>query len=105
MKFFVERLDRRHTGYHVWRYRLRIETVFDITRSHYRYFHVLRSWMIEQYGVSCERDLYESVVIGCKGFEPFDPLWCWHVDRDYPNNQYIYVKDDTVLSNITLKWV
>ena len=60
--------------------------------------------MIEQYGLSCERDQYESIAISFKGYEPFDPPWSWHIDRDYPNNLYIYIKDDIVLSNITLKW-
>ena len=105
MKYFVEQLDKRHTVHYLWRYRLRIQVNFDLNRSHYRNFHVLRSWMIEQYGVSCERDLYGSTAISCKGYEPFNPPWCWHVDKGYPNHQYIYVKDDTVLSNVTLKWI
>jgi hypothetical protein len=105
MQFQVERLDKRHTGHWLWRYRLRIHNDHYQSKSSYKNFHQLRSWMIEQYGVSCERDSYEHTVIACKGHEFFEPLYCWHVDRDYPNTSYIYVKDDAVLSNITLKWV
>ena len=61
--------------------------------------------MVEQYGLSSERDQYESIANSCKGYEPFDPPWAWHVDRDYPNNMYIYVKNDAVLSNVQLKWL
>ena len=108
MKFYVETLDRRHTGHLLWKYRLRIQTSLDLARSRYRNFHVLRSWMIEQYGVSSERDSYVNIAVASQGYndgEPFNPPWCWHIDRDYPNAMYIYVKNHEVLSNITLKWV
>ena len=104
MQYFVEKLDKRHTGWHLWQYRLRVQNDFSTARTHYKNFHILRSWMIEQYGISSERDQYEAITNSCKGYESFDPPWAWHVDRDYPNNMYIYIKNDTVLSNITLKW-
>jgi hypothetical protein len=60
--------------------------------------------MIEQYGLSAEREHYQPIATACKFYEPFDSPWAWHVDRDYPSNMYIYVKNDAVLSNIQLKW-
>ena len=105
MQFQIEKLDKRHTGHESWQYRLRILNDLHVSGSHHRNFHQLRSWMIEQYSVSAERDSYEIIAGSCQGHGSFDPPYCWHVDRDYPNMQYIYVKDDTVLSNITLKWI
>lgn len=105
MKYYIEQLDRRHNGHALWQYRLRMQRTVDLEKSHHRNFHILRSWMQEQYGNSCERDLYGNIALACKGYEPFDPPWCWHIDRDYPNNLYIYIKNREVLSNITLKWV
>jgi hypothetical protein len=62
--------------------------------------------MTETYGPSCERDLYTSTALGfqIQGDEQFAPPWCWHIERDNPNTQYIYIKDDMMLSNIALKW-
>jgi hypothetical protein len=104
MQYYVEKLDRRHTGWQRWRYRLRIQNDFNLAKTHYKNFHTLRAWMIEQYGLSAERDQYDPIANSCKEYELFDPPWCWHIDRDYPNNMYIYVKNNEVLSNITLKW-
>ena len=105
MKFTIEKLDRRHNGYLFWHGRLRIQNNLQEAKSQYKNFHILRSWMIEQYGVSSERDTYTDILMACKGSELFDPLWCWHVDGDYPNNQYIYVRNQEVLSHITLRWI
>ncbi len=105
MKYFVERLDKRHNGHAFWQYRLRMLRTVDLAKSHHRNFHILRSWMQEQYGSSCERDLYSNTASACKGYEIFDPPWCWHVDRDYPNNLYIYIRSQEVLSHISLRWV
>jgi hypothetical protein len=105
MKFFIDRLDKRHNGYSFWQFRLRIQNSLDLARSHYRNFHQLRSWMQEQYGNSCERDLHASIATACKGYEPFDPPWCWHVDQDYPNAMYIYVRNQEILSHITLRYI
>mgnify|MGYP006271128793 FL=1 len=59
--------------------------------------------MAEQYGPSCERNYYRQTVTAYKGYEAFEPPWCWHVDAE-KHYFYIYVKDDSILSNITLKW-
>ena len=106
MKFTIEKLDRRHSGSLLWKHRLCFARKYnDNQHDKFRHFHQFRLWMTEIYGPSCERDYYGSNVLAFKGHESFEPPWCWHIDRDYPNTQYIYVKDDTVLSNITLKWV
>jgi len=105
MKFFVEKLDKRHTGHLLWQYRLRIQNNLQEAKSQYKNFHILRSWMIEQYGVSSERDTYTDILMACKGSELFDSPWCWHVDKDYPNNLYIYTRNREVLSHITLRWI
>jgi hypothetical protein len=104
MQYYVEKLDKRHTGWHLWRYRLRVQNDFSTAKTHYKNFHTLRAWMIEQYGLSAERDQYESIVNSCKGYEPFDPPWAWHIDRDYLNNMYIYISNDEVLAHVTLRW-
>jgi hypothetical protein len=105
MKFYVEQLDKRHNGHMYWQYRLRLQTSTDLEKSHHRNFHLLRCWMQEQYGDSCERDLYGNIALACKGYESFNPPWCWHVDRENQNTLYIYIKNREVLSNITLKWI
>jgi len=105
MKFFVEKLNKRYTGHLLWQYRLRIGHSPNAYKSANRNFHTLRSWMIEQYALSTERDSYANTVLEFKDNELFDPPWCWHVDRDYPNTQYIYVQNRNILSHITLRWV
>jgi len=71
----------------------------------------LRVWMTEQYGPSCERNIYKKTALAYqrfalahKEFENFEPPWCWHIDSLHKDEFYIYVKDDAVLSNFTLKW-
>ena len=105
MKYHVERLDGRHTGHDIMQYRLRMQITTGIPNSHHKNFHTLRSWMREQYGDSCERDLYKKTALAFHGYESFNPPWCWHVDRDYPNNMYVYVQNREVLSHISLKWI
>lgn len=102
MKYYVEQLDRRHTGFATWQFRLRVAGSGKLAPT--GNFHILRSWMIEQYGSSCERDLFEDTAMDMDCVEiRFNPKWCWHVDRNY-RTQYIYVQNHEVLSNITIKW-
>ena len=103
MQFILEKLDGRHTGRGLWKYRLRIQNDLYAPKSYPRNFHMLRSWMIEQYGLSSERDEYKTIALACIAHEGFDPPWCWHVDRD-TNNMYIYIRNDEVLSHTTLRW-
>ena len=105
MHYIVETLDGRHTGHELWKYRLYVTQFLlnQFSNERFRYYHVLRTWMAEQYGPSCERDFYTTTAHALKGHEIFDPPWCWHVDRE-KSYLYIYVKSDEVLSNIQLKW-
>lgn len=107
MKFTVEKLDRRYNGSLLWKHRLCFTRKYTENQyDTFRYFHQFRIWMTETYGPSCERDLWTSIALGfqVQGGESFAAPWCWHTDRDSPGTQYIYIKDDTILSNITLKW-
>ena len=105
MQFIVEKLDGRHTGNDIWRYRLYITQRQLSVYSHDRFrdFHQFRIWMTEQYGPSCERDYYMDTLLAHRGYDPFEPLWCWHIDRE-KNHLYIYIRNDDVLSNIHLNW-
>ncbi len=105
MNYIIETLDGRHTGNELWKYRLYITqyALHQFSDDRFRYFHTLRSWMIEQYGPSCERDIYFKTVVAHKGYAPFQPPWCWHIDRE-KNYLYIYVRNDETLANIQLKW-
>jgi hypothetical protein len=105
MQFTIEQLDKRHNGWLNWRYRLRIGEDRGQAKSNFKNFHQLRSWMIEHYGISTERDSFESTFNALKDVELFDPRWCWHIDRDNLNRQYIYVENREMLSHITLKWL
>ena len=105
MMYSVEPLDRRHTGHEYWQYRIYItqQQLSSYSGDRFRYFHQLRIWMTEQYGPSCERDIYSRTILAYKEYDPFDPPWCWHIDRE-KEYVYIYVKNETILSNFTLKW-
>jgi len=106
MKFIVEKLDGRHTDHHLWKYRLYVHqfVLHQYSDERFRDFHQLRLWMTEQYGPSCERNYYTKMVLAHKGYEYFEPPWCWHIDTE-KNYLYIYVRDDATLSNIQLKWL
>ena len=104
MALKIEKLDARYNGSLYWKNRVYFTDLHAQQYDKFRQFHELRCWMTEQYGPSCERDYYSSTKLAFKGSDQFDPPWCWHIDRQYPNRQYIYVKDDTILSNVLLKW-
>jgi hypothetical protein len=105
MRYKVETLDGRHTDNHIWKYRLYVlqDQLYQYSHQRYRYFHILRTWMIEQYGPSCERDSYMKTVAAYKEPETFESVWCWHIDRE-KDYLYIYVKTDEVLAHLQLKW-
>lgn len=108
MKFQVEKLDGRHTGHELWRYRLYIvqSLLYRYSDERFLYFHQLRTWMTDQYGPSCERNYYSNMVSAhnaAPDITQFNPPWCWHIDTE-KHYLYIYVRDDDTLSNIHLKW-
>jgi hypothetical protein len=104
MTLKIEKLDGRYNGSLFWKTRVYFQDRYTSQHDRFRQFHQLRVWMTELYGPSCERDYYSATALGFKDHGSFDPPWCWHIDRQFPNNNYIYIKDDEMLSHVLLKW-
>ena len=103
MNFKIERLDKRHSAWGIYKYRLHFSAVPGKVSTKYQDFHEFRIWAWDTFGPGCERELYSVTAISFKNYREFSPVWGWHFDgRD--NSTYIYLVGDAELSMVQLKW-
>ena len=100
----IKKLDRRHTGYGIWKYyinkRIGIGTRDNSNQEFYRW----RDWCWQNWGGSKEllewiSDYNKLTVIEKVSCQ--NPNWCWFNDRF---NSRIYLRTDEELTMFILKW-
>lgn len=106
MLFNIINLDWRYRGKDNFDYRLefllRQFTVTSIVK--FQNYQIMREWLWENYGPSCERDLYNQIYHGTEQTKfAKRPNWAWHYDTT-DNQPFIYIADQETLSHIQLKW-
>ena len=97
MKFILERLDRRHTGYQIFSHRAWIRGSSPNERK--QNFILMREWCWENFGPGCERDLvwYNGMVDGQVSYQ-----WAFHYEQRQ-GSLYIYLREE-LLTAFLLKW-
>jgi hypothetical protein len=83
------RLDRRHTGHGNFKF------YADFTMSIAEDFVAVREWCWNNFGPSCEMDLWGRMK------ETRNPKWCW-INDDY--KMRLYFADDQVFNWFILRW-
>ena len=110
MLFNIVHLDRRYRAKSNFDFRLEfplfIRGQFAVTNmGKFQNYQIMREWMWENYGPSCERDLYNEIYQISGNQTKFTkwPKWAWHYDTT-DNQPFIYIADKEMLSHIQLKW-
>jgi hypothetical protein len=97
----VTKLDRRFTGYPYFQYRIyaRYNGQYPTQAERLIAFGQMRKWFVQQFGDSCERDVYLFLKrdIWNRHRDTPEPelndSWCWHPDLYRPG---FYVSDSTM---------
>jgi hypothetical protein len=105
MHLDITKLDGRFTGYPYFHYRIRARynAQYPTEMERCMAFNQMRNWLIEQFGMSCERDIYLKLI----QYQPVAPNvvadvgWCWHPESYRPS---FYVSEP-VMNWINLKTV
>lgn len=94
-------LDRRHSGYGVWKYYIERPYIKPLEQSKV-IFYLWRNWCWEQWG--CSKELEEYTIVDLfDGIHCSNPKWCWTNDRSH--GARIYFKDDGAAAAFTLRWL
>lgn len=99
MKIAKQRLDRRHSGFHAWKYFIKFP--YDCDKTHRHNFFTVREWCWSLWGPSKELDEWlqdTNNLNACSQNE----FWCWQNDR---YNTRIYLRTDKELSQLALVWL
>ena len=83
----LKKLDARMNGYGNFKYVVKFRKRFDSDR-----FIAIRNWCWEQWGPSCELELWSEAI---------NPVWAWAVTEF---DVKIYIDSDKEASWYTLKW-
>jgi len=100
MKFKKHQLDRRHNGYHHWKYFIAIRYEKDMYQLRQDFFTV-RDWCWTTWGTSKEINEW---MMDNKQLDAVsqNPHWCWQNDRYHMR---IYLRTDKELSQFALVWI
>jgi hypothetical protein len=104
MKFKITKLDGRYNGFEIFDYRL--EFPYGSPggpRQRFYNYQEIRNWMWDNYGPSCERDLYTTLNPRSEPRYAQRSKWAWHYNIT-ENAPYIFVADDATLAHLQLKW-
>lgn len=95
----LEKLDRRHTGHSLFKFR-----AYIIGRHDGNKFAEIRNALWEAYGPSSERDL--NGWCGPNGTQ-INPHWAWHIETTSAGSfhYYLYLTSDEEASFFKLKWM
>jgi hypothetical protein len=100
MHLDATKLDRRFTGYPYFQYRIyaRYNGQYPTQAERLIAFGQMRNWFVQQFGDSCERDVYlylkrYGILRGDTPEPELNDHWCWPPDLYRP---CFYVSDSTM---------
>lgn len=88
----IQKLDKRFAGYLDFQYRVNF---VGYRQDRISNFLKIREWCWTNWGPGCERNFCEESI-----HKPVP--WAWH-NEGY--NDYIYLKDDALLTHFQLTWM